>query len=114
MKTTIKLTNEQIQVLMGAKEKQLTELADREISKIKTGLTKDIEALKKKFENFEVNLDEEEVPKKKRTPIDETELRKLVAAGKTKSEVAKALGKSYASIDQKMKKMGLKAKTKGK
>ena len=113
MKTKIKLTDDQIQVLIGAKEQQLTEAADKVIVSVKANLTKDIAALKKKYENFEVNLDDE-APKKKRTPIDTEELKKLLGQGKTKSEVAKALGKSYASIDQKMKKMGLKAKTKGK
>ena len=110
----IKLTEGQIKELIGAKEQQIKLHYAREVDKLNASEKKEIESLKKKYEHFEINLEAEEVPKAKRTPINEDELKKLVTAGKTKSEIAKQMGKTYASIDQKVKKLGLKVKTKGK
>jgi hypothetical protein len=119
MKTTIQLTADQIDQIIGAKEEALKENFKKDIQKIKdlcakeedrrkVQLEKDLASLRGRFEKFEIMLDEEPSTKTiTRARIDENELRKLASEGLSKSDIARKMQKSYIGIVNKMKKLGL-------
>ena len=110
MKTTIKLTEEQVQEIVSVKENQLKEQLEKDIQKLKDVFERTITSLRKKFETVDINLTDEvnsEQPKK-RTPIDEVELRKLTEEGLSSWAISKKIGKPYATVSAAVKKLGLK------
>lgn len=119
MKTTIKLTADQIEQIIGAKEQALRDNCQRDIQRLKDQAVKDEEKrkiqlekelanLRGKFERFEISLEDESGSKQiKRARIDESELRKLAGQGLSKMDISRKMGKSYIGIVNKMKKLGL-------
>ena len=112
MKTTIKLTEEQVNELVSVKENQLKEQLEKDIQKLKDIFERSITSLRKKFETVDINLTDDvsnEQPKK-RIPIDEVELRKLVSEGLGSWTISKRLNKPYSTVSALIKKLGLKDK----
>lgn len=112
MKTTIKLNETQINTLVKSSQEQLSKEYELEVKKLKTIYDKKIEGLKKKFENFVVDVPDEQ-PVSERTRWVETELTRLktlLKEGKKPTEISTILGKKITSVRQKMSQLKLKVK----
>lgn len=103
----IKLTEDQINQLVKAKEAQIEQKFKSEIDKLTNLMDREILALRKKYENYEISIEQEETKPSKRNPIDENKLIQLYKNNVSVNSIAKQLGASYAGVSVKIKKLGL-------
>lgn len=98
MKTTIKLTTEQIDQLVETEAKELRKEVDLAIEKLEIEFNKRLSNLRKKYENYSIDVSGENV--QKRGKFNEELFISLYNAGKGINEIAREMGiaSGYAHI----------------
>ncbi|NVN97260.1 hypothetical protein HXX01_03470 [Candidatus Nomurabacteria bacterium] len=87
MKTTIKLTDEQIETITKAEKEKLLKNFDIEVAKLKSKLDSDLAKLSSKYGNLTINIDDEIDEPKETIKFDYDLLKKLIDDGKTNKEI---------------------------
>ncbi len=114
METNIKLTKDQINQMVKAKEEQLKDAFTKEVKRLETELNDELSAFKKLLEDYTIPLPTESAEvkqpqlhteKRTRIKIDEKVLTDLYNQGLSLKEIEKETGYQYVSIHSKIRAM---------
>jgi hypothetical protein len=112
MKTTIILTDEQIEQLTKAEKELLLINKNKAIEEIEKKYNADVLKLTNKYKTIDIDIKETiEQPKKEtsiKTKLTDELLKSYFNAGKTIDEIVELTNKSKQTIRQKLSKLGLK------
>ncbi len=99
MKTTIKLTDEQIESIVRVEKEKLETAFNNEVEKLRSKLSKDLAGLKDKYSNFTLTLGDD---KKTRIKFDEKKITELYLDKKSVNEIAQILNYPLSSTRAKI------------